>query len=324
MNHTFVAGTFDRLHSGHKALLEAALKTSPEITIGITSDAFIQKYKANIANTVQPFTTRKKQVEAWIASQPKENTIHILVIHNQFEPASSAQEYTHLLVTKENRKTGEEINAKRTKRNLLPLLLVEVPLVPASDQLPISSTRIRNGIIDTSGKLILPNSLRGAFKEPFGRIISQGEIQTSMLLHAKQGFICVGDKTTKTARELGILPRLSVIDLHVGRKPFGTIDQFHFPKEVVIHTIQSGPGYISQDVITFCKGYFASNTNQESSVLLINGEDDLVTLAVIVNAPLHTLVYYGQPKEGIVEVVVTQEIKQRCLHLLDQFELEKH
>lgn len=320
MKHTFVAGTFDRLHSGHKALLQTALNTSPEITIGITSDAFIQAYKAKIANTIQPFTERKKQIEAWVSSQSSKNTVHITSIHDQFEPASSSREYTHLIVTKENRKTGEEINAKRTKRQLLPLLLVEVPLVPALDQIPISSTRIRNGIIDTNGKLMLPHSLRSAFKDPFGKIISGSAIQTSMQQHAKQGFICVGDKTTKTARELGILPRLSVIDLQVERKPFGTIDQFQFPKDVVIHTVQSGPGYISQGVITFCKGYFASKTNNQSTVLLIDGEDDLVTLAVIVNAPLQTIVYYGQPQKGIVEVVITQEIKDRCLHLLNQFE----
>lgn len=324
MNHTFVAGTFDRLHSGHRSLLQAALKTTQEITIGITSDKFVQKYKADRAHVIQPFTVRKKQIELWVAAQPTESLINLLEIHDQFEPASSSAVYTHLVVTKENKNTGANINAKRIKRQLLPLILVEVPIVPASDHLPISSTRIRNGIIDTQGKLILPHSLRRAFKDPFGRILSRDAIQASMLHHQKQGFICVGDKTTKTAREFGILPRLSVIDLQVERKPFGTLDQFQFPQDVVIHSLKSGPGYISQDVIAFCKAYFASYENNESSVLLINGEDDLVTLAILVNAPIDTIVYYGQPKKGIVEVIVNQDIKQRCLHLLNQFELEKH
>lgn len=53
--------------------------------------------------------------------------------------------------------------------------------------------------------------------------------------------------------------------------------------------------------------------------ILIDGEEDLLVLPAIIYAPLGARVYYGQPGEGLVEVVVTHRKKRQALALLGKF-----
>jgi uncharacterized protein (UPF0218 family) len=45
--------------------------------------------------------------------------------------------------------------------------------------------------------------------------------------------------------------------------------------------------------------------------VLIRGEEDLVTAVLLLLLPLQSLIYYGQPGEGMVEVVVSEELKEK-------------
>lgn len=54
-------------------------------------------------------------------------------------------------------------------------------------------------------------------------------------------------------------------------------------------------------------------------LLLVDGEEDLLALPAIVHAPIGGVVYYGQPQQGLVEVMVTEEKKREVLALLKQF-----
>jgi inosine/xanthosine triphosphatase len=61
-----------------------------------------------------------------------------------------------LIASEETRETAREINRIREESGLTPLEIHLVPLVMAEDSCPISSTRIRNGEIDSDGKLQRP------------------------------------------------------------------------------------------------------------------------------------------------------------------------
>jgi hypothetical protein len=49
--------------------------------------------------------------------------------------------------------------------------------------------------------------------------------------------------------------------------------------------------------------------------VLIEGEEDLVAAALVFALPLESVMYYGQPGEGMVKVRVSEELKERLLKL---------
>jgi pantetheine-phosphate adenylyltransferase len=59
-----------------------------------------------------------------------------------------------LVVSTETVQKALEINKTRSKRSLQPLIIITVPMMRAEDGKLISSTRIREGEIDYSGKLL--------------------------------------------------------------------------------------------------------------------------------------------------------------------------
>jgi uncharacterized protein (UPF0218 family) len=48
----------------------------------------------------------------------------------------------------------------------------------------------------------------------------------------------------------------------------------------------------------------------------VDGEEDLLTLIAVLNAPEKSLVVYGQPYEGIVVVKVTAKKKAEAMEIL--------
>ncbi len=312
--HVFVAGTFDGLHKGHIALLTRALEEGERVTVGVTSDSFIRAYKSQITNHNDQ-TKRKQAVVQWLTDQGFIDRAKIIFIDNPYEPAASMPDLTAIIVTAENRTTGERINELRQGLALSPVALIEVPIVAADDGQPISSSRIRGGEITAFGKLILPDSLRPELRRPLGRVLT-GKAIDKALQPTAAITITVGDATTETALGLGSIPNLSIIDLHIARKIHDTLAKV---PEILLYysmAVESGPGYISSTAQTAIAAWA---THCRPTLLIVKGEEDLLALPVVVHAPEGAIVYYGQPGEGVVEVVVSPVIKNTAKKLLKQF-----
>lgn len=142
---TVVGGTFDRLHKGHKEILSAAKKLG-EVVVGLTTDEFVSRSKKQRKGIIQPYKERKRAVELL--------GFEVVPIN---EPVAQSLDpsYEAMVISGETRKTAEKINQMRRELGAPPLLLVEVPMVLAEDGLPVSSSRIRAGIIDRNGKLLV-------------------------------------------------------------------------------------------------------------------------------------------------------------------------
>lgn len=298
--HVFVAGTFDGLHKGHRFFLSKAFFLGKKITIGLTSDQFVKKNKAK-------YETRKKSLENWL--QKKHWNAEIIPIHDAYEPAVSYKESVVLLVTPDNKHRGEEINKLRKKRGLPQFTLIEVPLIKAEDHKQISSTRVRNGEIDTEGRLILPDNLRPELKKPLGVVL------TSVKERKSDCIITVGDVATKTLLLAGIQPTLAIIDNKVERKPYNDAKKLLNTFIYRYIEVKSGPGFIAKEAIELIR----KSMKMPQTVIEVDGEEDLLALPAIVYAPLGAIVYYGQPQEGIVEVHVTKKTKGIAVALLSQF-----
>jgi len=141
-----VGGTFEYLHRGHRELLKKAFDTGDYVFIGITSDEFKDKCRIR-------FEERKRRVESFVKKFGKEYKIE--KIEDRYGPTLD-EDFDIIVVSKETRKTAEEINELRRKRGLRPINIVEIPLIFAEDLMPISSRRIRDGEIDEEGRRLKP------------------------------------------------------------------------------------------------------------------------------------------------------------------------
>lgn len=146
---TALGGTFDRLHIGHQRLISVAAALSDELLIGLTSDEFVRKTKAE---GVQGLEERKKGVVQYLSSIGALNRSEIVVIQDAFGPASKDERLDAIVVTTDTVGNALKLNRVRRQGGLPPLEVVIVPMVLAETGGPVSSTRVRNGEIDAGGK----------------------------------------------------------------------------------------------------------------------------------------------------------------------------
>lgn len=144
-----LGGTFDPIHEGHGVLLAKAFEAAEEVLIGLASDAMIAGKEGKIA----PFTERKQHLEGYL-DRHGWTGYRIEEINQRFGPADRIEELDGIVVSPETEGTAHDLNEARRERGFHPLQIVVVPFLPAEDGLPVSSTRVRLGEIDASGKLL--------------------------------------------------------------------------------------------------------------------------------------------------------------------------
>lgn len=367
--HVLVAGTFDGLHTGHRLLLTRAFEAGESVTIGLTTDTFVRTYKYKFAPMDQldiiQYSERKKSLEIWLTAQKLYDRATLVPVEDPYEPAASMRDLDALIVTSETKKRGEEINNKRKVRGIERLALIEVPIAAADDGKPVSSTRVRNGEIDEDGRLIMPEAMRDVLGKPLGTVLTGGAIDVSIHRNYRKVIITVGDVATKTILDAGILPCLAIIDGKVGRKPFPEVIDRLQPEKVTpfqAKYVKSGPGYISKKAMQAIREILGklvklgkreeqgihgtrktigNRTQRTAWTIVVDGEEDLLALPAIMEAPMGSIVYYGQPPlrpawvdshrrlgtdevaelacEGLVEVSVRPSMRKRAQMLLRQF-----
>ena len=317
-----VAGTFDGIHAGHEAILLKAFEAGDRVMIGLTSDAYVRAYKSGHA---LPYSIRFKALTAWIAARKWQKRVTIVSIDDPFEPAASSQEVDSLVVSEETKGRGEELNRMRVSGGCKPLTLIVVPIQKAEDGKAISSSRVRRGEVDVTGRLTMPDSMRDELSQPLGTVLSTAELQDESFIRNRERFvITVGDLTTKTILDAGtVVPGLMIIDHKVERKAYALLKPVFRDMGVPIRKVKSGPGYISNEAVEAIREAFHAG---RSVVVEVSGEEDLLALPAVAEAPVGSVVYYGQPSipawacgpvtQGIVEVPVTEEKKTEVNALL--------
>jgi len=54
--------------------------------------------------------------------------------------------------------------------------------------------------------------------------------------------------------------------------------------------------------------------------VIVDGEEDLLTVVTVLSAPENAIVVYGQPHKGVVVVKVTEETRERMHRIMDAME----
>lgn len=323
-------GTFDHFHKGHKSLLKLAFSLGKRVVVGITSDNYIQNSKSKTQNSkfIEPFEKRKRAVLEFIEKEGALDRVKIVEINDLFGP-TLRKKYSidTIIVSQETKKGAEIINEHRKKKGLPELKIIINPTVKGQDGKQISSFRIRQGEIDRKGRpyvkkewlekdLILTEKLREVLKKPFGQLINtinDCEIGQCPYL------ITVGDATAKLFNQEKIKTDISVIDFKIARKKeFSNIKDLGFVENEKVIEINNQAGRISYSLTQAVCSLFRSRKSK--TILKIEGEEDLAVLPLILAAPLGSVIFYGQPNEGLVKIEVSENIKRIVHRLVDKFE----
>lgn len=144
LHEVLVGGTFDHLHDGHRALLEATISFGNYVRVGITSDEFAKRMRRSDPNLhlMQPFEVRKQNVVNFLKSRGCKN-FEIMVLEDRYGPALNSPTAEGIVVTEETYPTAVEINKLRVINGLDQLLILVIPFVYDEKGIIISSRRIR-------------------------------------------------------------------------------------------------------------------------------------------------------------------------------------
>ncbi len=145
-------------------------------------------------------------------------------------------------------------------------------------------------------------------KNPFGELIPGPAEETIPKLARiiretrPPRVIAVGDVVSRETLRAGIVIDLRIVDNRSLRKD---LEAATYPAKNAF-SIDNPPGVITSEALETIRR--AART--EDSIIYVEGEEDLLVLPAIMEAPERSFVLYGQPLEGLVIVAVTAEKKE--------------
>jgi uncharacterized protein (UPF0218 family) len=165
-------------------------------------------------------------------------------------------------------------------------------------------------------KLLLTGEQRQRLKEPLGQLIMGPPSECNQALKNVQDedkprlLILVGDTISRNALSSGIRADVIIID---NKEMRGEAIGFTHGKARVFRTVnpQGTIDLLAWEAV-------AEAVQRGDGAVLVDGEEDLLTLVAIMVAPVGSVVAYGQPAQGIVIVRVTAKKKNEVQALVDE------
>lgn len=163
----------------------------------------------------------------------------------------------------------------------------------------------------------LQETLRSELKAPAGPIYTDAE---ALLADASSPLVTVGDVVTYHVIEAGTTPDVALVDDRTERSAVDdaiadTIAAFEgFDHET---EVPNPAGTLSAELVVALRDAIES---EESTMLVVDGEEDLAALPAIAVAPETASVVYGQPGEGMVLVAVDDESRAAMIDLLSRMD----
>ena len=163
---------------------------------------------------------------------------------------------------------------------------------------------------------LLTTELRQELKKPQGLLID-GPFEETMkklkyfIEEEKPSLIVsVGDVVSRNMIEYGVPLNVLIVDNKVMRKP---IQPITVDADQTLYA-NNPPGAITDEAWAAIE---CAVEQKGQTRVVVEGEEDLLTIVTVLSAPDGALVVYGQPHQGIVVVKVTQETKRRMRRFVD-------
>jgi uncharacterized protein (UPF0218 family) len=162
----------------------------------------------------------------------------------------------------------------------------------------------------------LPDALRDELKHPAGPLYTEA---AAMLAAAGEPLVTVGDVVTYHVLEAGVAPSVALVDDRTERtavddRVADRIAAASFDREV---TVTNPPATLTAELLSALRAALDSNG---TTLLGVDGEEDLAAVPAVVAAPAEASVVYGQPGEGMVLVPVERETRERMRALLSRMD----
>ncbi|MEF8814474.1 MAG: GTP-dependent dephospho-CoA kinase family protein [Halovenus sp.] len=161
----------------------------------------------------------------------------------------------------------------------------------------------------------LQASLRSALKETLGPLYTDTD---ALLANAGRPLCTVGDVVTYHVLTAGETPAVALVDERTEREAVDDevaagIDDDRFDR--VVH-VENPPAVLTESLLTaLCEGFAAGST-----LIRVDGEEDLATLPAVLAAPDGAGIVYGQPGEGMVLLTVDDDLRGEVRALVERME----
>ncbi|MFH0748435.1 MAG: GTP-dependent dephospho-CoA kinase family protein [Candidatus Bathyarchaeota archaeon] len=149
--------------------------------------------------------------------------------------------------------------------------------------------------------------IRGSYEETMGALKKLIETEKPPMV------IAVGDVVSDNMVKYKIGPQVLVVDNKTTRESFLSVamdvDQ--------TLNLKNPPQMLADEAWTVMQEAIGSG---KKTRILVEGEEDLISIVAVLCAPLGSFVVYGQPQQGIVVVRVSEQRKQGMQRLVDNME----
>jgi len=164
--------------------------------------------------------------------------------------------------------------------------------------------------------LELPVDVRSELKEPFGPLFTDAE---TLLAEAGSPLVAVGDIVTYHLLSAGRVPEVALVDDRTQRSAVdGEISDAigGFDRRL---TVRNPPGTLTGELLD---ALTESLGTAATTLLDVDGEEDLAALPAVLTVPDGASVVYGQPNDGMVLVVPDGATRERVRSLLTRMDGE--
>lgn len=305
-----LGGSFDHFHLGHQEFISFAAQFAQRLHIGISDEKLVNT-KTN-SELIEPFEIRRRAVMSYC--QKKAIICQTSKLLDPYGPTLEETQIEALAATAETIRGCDKINEIRTAMGNKALPVHICPWVKDESGEILSSTSIRNGQVNRTGQ-VYKNILKKEIKlnqtqrEFFSKI--QGIIvdkPSPFTIHHSPSFV-VGDTSLDLFLEKKWLYDLGIYDKRSQRKTHNSYLISHISPDL---TCLNHAGLISLQLTKALETCISKKYKH----LFVEGEEDLTTVALVLLLPLGSVIYYGQSHEGLVELLVTEEIKNKFYSVL--------
>ena len=172
--------------------------------------------------------------------------------------------------------------------------------------------------------LSLPDELRSELKSPLGPVYTEADaLLAAANLDDPAPLVTVGDVVTYHVLQAGHAPTVALVDERTEREAVDenvrtVLNRAREQTFTHVVEVKNPPATITEPLLDTLVA--AIDRPLETTMITIDGEEHLATLAAVLALPDAGAVVYGQPGEGMVLVKSDAETRERAQSLLSRMD----